>query len=313
MSEVATTGFRIIKPGFFSLVQDSGRFGYEHLGVTCGGAMDEMAASWANRLLDNPAGSALLEITAGGLEMQARTQTMVAITGGDLNLTINGEPQVPWRSVWVNTGDVLKFGYPRLGFRAYLAVQGGFQVDPVLDSVATVKRDGLGGLKGDGSPLAEDDLLACRFMPEEGISRQIPERFMPDYNGPVTLNIVPGYQQLKFSKQAWQQLLHQPFELDVRSDRMGARLQGQVIESPQLSMFSEGISYGAVQVPPDGQPIVMLNDRQTLGGYPKLGNILPLDCFALAQRQPGTEVRFAHMGLMTAQQQMRRYLRFFGL
>ncbi|MGX5913850.1 biotin-dependent carboxyltransferase family protein [Aliidiomarina sp. Khilg15.8] len=313
MSEAIATGFRVLKPGFFSLVQDAGRFGYEHLGVTCGGAMDEMSASWANRLLDNPSGSALLEVTAGGLELQARTQTMVAITGGDLNLTINGEPQVPWRSVWVDSGDVLKFGHPRLGFRAYLAVQGGFQIKPVLDSVATVKRDGLGGVHGDGQPLAEGDMLPCKFMPDEGISRQIPERFMPDYHGPLTLNIVPGYQQLEFSKEAWQQVLHQPFELDVRSDRMGARLLGDGIDSPQLNMFSEGISYGAVQVPPDGQPIVMLNDRQTLGGYPKLGNILPLDCFALAQRQPGTEVRFAHMGLMTAQQQMRRYLRFFGL
>ncbi|RUO25907.1 allophanate hydrolase [Aliidiomarina minuta] len=313
MSREAITGFRVVKPGFFSLLQDAGRSGYEHLGVTSGGAMDEMAASWANRLLDNPAGSTLIEITAGGLELEARTQTMLSVTGGDLNLTINDEPQAPWRSFWVSTGDRLRFARPRIGFRAYLAVQGGFQVPASLGSAATVKRDALGGLHQDGSALREDDFIAAGFLPEEQLPRQLPERFMPDYTGPVTLNIIPGYQQNEFSKEAWRQVLKQPFELDTRSDRMGARLLGDAIASPDLAMFSEGISYASVQVPPDGQPIVMLNDRQTLGGYPKLGNILPLDCYALAQRQPGTEVRFAHIGLMTAQQQMRRYLRFFGL
>lgn len=313
MSREATTGFRVVKPGFFSLLQDAGRFGYEHLGVTAGGAMDEMAASWANRLLDNPAGSTLIEITAGGLELEARTQTMMSVTGGDLNLTINDEPQAPWRSFWVSTGDRLRFAHPRIGFRAYLAVQGGFQVEPALGSSSTVKRDGLGGLHKDGSALREDDFIEAGFLPEEALPRQIPERFMPNYNGPLTLNIIPGYQQKEFTKAAWHQVLKQAFELDTRSDRMGARLLGDPVASPDLAMFSEGISYGSVQVPPDGQPIVMLNDRQTLGGYPKLGNILPLDCYALAQRQPGTEVRFAPMGLMTAQQQMRRYLRFFGL
>ena len=308
-----TTGFRVLKKGFFSLLQDPGRFGYEHLGVTNGGPMDAMAANWANRLLDNPASASVLEVTAGGLELEVRTNTMVAVTGGDLNLTLNGEPQIPWRSFWVTTGDKLRFAHPRLGFRAYIGVQGGFQVTPQLGSCATVKRDHLGGLHGDGEALQEGDFLPVAMLPEEGISRQIPQRFMPDYSGSLTLHLVPGYQQQSFSKEAWQQLVQQTFSLDQRSDRMGARMNGEAIPSPQLKMFSEPLSYGAVQVPADGQPIVMLNDRQTLGGYPKVGNILPLDGFSLAQRQPGTQIRFKPIGLMTAQQQMRRYLRFFGL
>ncbi|RUO31507.1 allophanate hydrolase [Aliidiomarina sedimenti] len=312
MSQSAT-GFQVIRKGFFSLVQDAGRFGYEHLGVTNGGPMDAMAASWANRLLDNSADASLIEVTAGGLELEVRTQTMIAVTGGDLNLTVNGKPQAPWRSFWVSTGDRLRFGTPRLGFRAYLGVQGGFQVPEVLGSMATVKRDKLGGVCGRGEALQDGDFLASGILPEEGIARQIPERFMPDYSGPLTLHIIPGYQQHAFSKSTWQQLMQQPFELDTRSDRMGARLSGSPLQSPTLGMYSEPLSYAAVQVPADGQPIIMLNDRQTLGGYPKLGNILPLDCFALAQRQPGTRIRFAPIGLMTAQQQMRRYLRFFGL
>ncbi|RUO28333.1 allophanate hydrolase [Aliidiomarina maris] len=312
MKEIAT-GFRVLKKGFFALVQDPGRFGYEHIGVTHGGPMDALAANWANRLLDNPASASVLEITAGGLELEARTNCMIALTGGDLNLTINGRPQVPWRSVWVCVGDKLKFGYPRLGFRAYLGVKGGFQVKPQLSSCATVPRDQLGGVHGNGEPLHEGDMLPVAMQHEEGIARQLPQRFMPDYSGALTIHIIPGYQQQKFSRSAWQQLLTQPFELDKRSDRMGARMQGEAITSPAIELLSEPLSYGAVQIPPDGQPIVMLNDRQTLGGYPKVGNILPLDGFALAQRQPGTRIYFKPIGLTTAQQQMRRYLRFFGL
>ncbi|MCC5878726.1 MAG: biotin-dependent carboxyltransferase [Idiomarina sp.] len=307
------TGFRVVRKGFFSLLQDPGRFGYEHIGVTNGGPMDAMAANWANRLLDNPASATVLEVTAGGLELEARTNTMISVTGGDLNLTVNGEPQVPWRSFWVTTGDKLRFAHPRLGFRAYIGVQGGFYVPQQLGSSATVKRDHLGGLHSNGEPLQDEDFLPASMLAEEGIARQIPQRFMPDYSGDLTLHLVPGYQQQAFSKAAWQQLVQQTYTLDKRSDRMGARLSGEAIESPQLGMFSEPLSYGAVQVPADGQPIVMLNDRQTLGGYPKVGNILPLDGFSLAQRQPGTKIQFKPIGLMTAQQQMRRYLRFFGL
>lgn len=312
MTELST-GFRVVRKGFFALIQDPGRFGYEHLGVTNGGPMDALAANWANRLLDNPSDASVLEVTAGGLELEVRTNTMIAVTGGDLNLTVNGEPQIPWRSFWVTTGDKLRFAHPRLGFRAYIGVQGGFKVTEQLGSCATVKRDQLGGLHGDGQPLQDGDFLPAVMLPTEGISRQIPQRFMPDYSGSLTLHLVPGYQQHQFGKDAWQHLLQQSFVLDTRSDRMGARLKGEAVSSPDLAMFSEPLSYGAVQIPPDGQPIVMLNDRQTLGGYPKVGNILPLDGYALAQRQPGTQIRFKPIGLMTAQQQMRRYLRFFGL
>lgn len=313
MSAQGKSGFKVIRPGFFSSLQDGGRREYEHLGVTSGGPMDAMAANWANRLLDNPAGSTVIEITAGGLELEVQTQTMVAVTGGDLNLTINDTPQVPWRSLWVRPGDCLRFASPRLGFRAYLAVQGGFQVKPVLNSTAAVMRDQLGGLQGNGKPLQEGDLLSVAAMTEEGVSRQLPQRFMPDYSGPLTLHLIPGYQQLHFSRSAWQQLLQPSFKLDTRSDRMGARVVGEAVQSPALELWSQAISYGAVQIPPDGQPIIMLNDRQTLGGYPVVGNILPLDLFNLAQRQPGTEIRFKVIGLTTAQQQMRRYLRFFSL
>lgn len=307
------TGFRVIKGGILSLVQDQGRYGYQHIGVTTGGPMDAMSANWANRLLDNSPDAPLLEITAGGLELESRTQTMVAVTGGDLNLTINGEPQAPWRSFWIKQGDRLKFGFPRYGFRAYLAVSGGFDIKPVLGSTATVMRDHLGGHRGDGSKLDDGDILECSHLQEEGISRQIPERYLPDFGSELVLQLIPGYQQEQFSKQAWSTFWKSEFTLSNDSNRQGARLEGPAIESPQNPMLSEGVCFGAVQVPHDGQPIIMLQDSQTLGGYPKLGALFPLDAFNLAQRAPGTKLRFRPVGLTTAQQQMRRYLRFFGL
>ncbi|TRW49540.1 biotin-dependent carboxyltransferase [Aliidiomarina halalkaliphila] len=307
------TGFRVLKGGILTLVQDTGRLGFQHLGVTRGGPLDARSAYWANRLLDNEPNAAVLEITAGGLEMEAQTQTMVAIAGGDLNLTINGEPQVPWRSFWVRQGDRLKFGTPRYGFRAYLAVSGGFLTEPVLGSRATVVRDRLGGVHGNGRPVQEDDYLPCKHLSEEGISRQIPQNYLPQLGKQITLHLLPGYQQQAFSKAAWKQVFQQEFTLSNDSNRMGARLTGEPIPVPDQEFLSEGVSYGAVQVPASGQPIIMLDDRQTLGGYPKLGNILPLDGFQLAQCAPGAKIRFKPIHLAEAQQQMRRYLRFFGL
>ncbi|RUO18465.1 allophanate hydrolase [Aliidiomarina iranensis] len=307
------TGFRVLKGGILSLLQDTGRLRYQHLGVTRGGPLDAKSASWANRLLDNDPDAALIEVTAGGLELESRTQIMVAVTGGDLNLTLNGEPQPPWRSFWVRQGDRLKFGTPRYGFRAYLAVSMGFQTQPVLASRATVQRDQLGGLDGNGGALKAGDELPCGHLPEEPISREIPMQYLPEISQDIVLNLIPGYQQQDFSKEAWQTLWHSTYSLSQNSNRMGARLEGPAIVTPNKSFLSEGVSYGAVQVPANGQPIIMLEDRQTLGGYPKLGNILPLDGFRLAQCMPGAKIRFKPMSLAEGQQQMRRYLRFFGL
>ncbi len=230
-----------------------------------------------------------------------------------MNLTVNGRPQVPWRSFWVKQGDVLKFGYPRYGFRAYIAVQGGFQVPHVLGSCATVTRNGLGGLQGKGSRLKPQDFIPCKSILQEGVGRQIPERYLPDLDSELILYVIPGYQQHDFSKASWQTFWDNEYELSSESDSMGARLKGAAIETPQGNLLSEAVCYGAIQVPGDGQPIILLQQRQTLGGYPKLGSILPLSGYALAQRPPGSKITFRPMGLTTAQQQMRRYLRFFGL
>lgn len=295
---------RVIKPGIMALPQDGGRQGVMHTGLTQGGPMDLHAWAWANRLLDNRYGASSLEITVGGLVLEAESDLMLALTGADLWARIDDIPLSPWQSFILCKSQRLAFGHPRHGLRAYLAVSGGFPIPG-----PTVPREHLGGLHGDGRPLAVGDLLPCTSSPLQQ-PRHVPARFLPDYRAPVALRLIPGAQHEGFSTQARETLFTQTWCLSPRNDRMGARLEGEPIEALQ-GLVSEGIALGAVQVPPDGQPIILLNDRQTLGGYPKLGSIHPLDLAALAQRMPGTVLTLRPCALDQAQAEMRRFLRFF--
>lgn len=295
---------RVIKPGILALPQDGGRRGVMHTGLTQGGPLDLHAWAWANRLLDNPWGAGTLEIHYGGLELEAEDDLWLALTGADLGARIDDTPLTPWQSFLLRRGQRLRFGTPQHGVRAYLAVAGGFVMDG-----PTVPREGLGGLHGDGRPLAIGDRLPC--IP--GLTRRprtVPSRFRPDDSAFLPLRLIPGAQFGTFGTEARARLFGKPWRLSPRSDRMGARLEGEPIAAPR-GLISEGIALGAVQVPPDGQPIILLNDRQTLGGYPKLGAIHPLDLAALAQRLPGTELRLRPCTLQEAQAEMRDWLRFF--
>lgn len=300
----------MIQPGVLSLIQDAGRFGRHNIGLTTGGPADPLAFRWANRLLGNEAGSAAIEITAGGLELEAETATRVVVTGAEVEFSINGQQRENWTCHRVQPGDTLGIGFATRGMRTYLAVAGGIDLPPMFGSVATVVREGIGGL--DGGPLASGDLLPCRADSLKLLQR-LPESARPRYSGAVELRLVPGYQQAYFdSHQQWR-LTHYDYEVSERCDRMGYRLVGAEITCALGGILSEGICYGAVQVPADGQPIVLLNDRQTIGGYPKIGSVLSLDAARLAQLGQGGKVRFsmispfaAHNELVLAEQRFDR-------
>ncbi|MEO1751197.1 biotin-dependent carboxyltransferase family protein [Thiofaba sp. EF100] len=295
---------RVLKPGILALPQDGGRRGLMHTGLTQGGPLDLHAWAWANRLLDNPWGAGTIEIHYGGLELQAEADVWLALTGADLEARIDSTPLAPWQSFLLRRGQHLRFGRARHGLRAYLAVAGGFAVHG-----PTVPREGLGGLHGDGRPLAAGDRLPCLaglVRPR----RSVPPRLQPDYHAPLSLRLIPGSQFASFPSATRARLFDQTWHLSPRSDRMGARLEGAPLDAPQ-GLISEGMALGAVQVPPDGQPIILLNDRQTLGGYPKLGAIHPLDLAALAQRLPGTALHLRALTLREAQAEMRTFLSFF--
>tara|TARA_B100000780_G_scaffold267668_1_gene224954 strand:- start:1744 stop:2706 length:963 start_codon:yes stop_codon:yes gene_type:complete len=298
--------FKVLQPGLLSLLQDLGRFGQHAIGLTSGGPLDTEAFLWANRILHNSANACAIEVSFGGLQLQAKTDTYLCVTGANLGLSINGIDKALWTSHKIVNGDDIKLSYSSQGCRSYLAVAGGFQVIPSFGSTATVVREKIGGLKG--AKLATNDSLACVRTPH--LARQaLAEADWPLY-GPqdnssnqtyTRLRLLPSYQHQQFDSATRARFFHGQYSVTDRSDRMGMRLEGPAVACPSSQMLSEGICLGAVQVPADGQPIVLLNDRQTIGGYPKIGAVMASDTACLAQLRPGDKVVFKAVDLYQAQ------------
>ena len=291
------------------LLQDAGRFGVRHLGVTQGGAADWVSMSWANKLLGNSLDAAVIEVTLGGLTLLAEQDCCLALAGADLGAMLDSRPLAPWRSFFMRKGERLCFTQPILGARAYLAAPGGFDAPPVLGSCATVVREELGGLDGMGKALAKGDQLS--YAGSAFVLHALPDHLIPDLNLNSPLDVVLGAQIGQFSGLSLFDAFNSEWTLDSRADRMGIRLLGPELVYLGAPLISEGIPLGAIQVPPDGQPIVLLNDRQTIGGYPRLGALTPLSLARLAQRLPGVPVRLKPIVQTTAHQQHVAYVQRF--
>lgn len=296
------------RSGALATLQDGGRFGVRHLGVTQGGALDWMAQGWANWLLGNPPAAATVEITLGNFSLLAEADVWLALTGADLGATLDGDALLPGRSFLLHEGQRLAFDYPVRGARAYLATPGGFAAPSVLGSCASVRREGLGGLHGDGLPLQAGDRLDANGG-ESPVERRLPAGH--GLQAATTVTLLPtvlGAQYAEFGGRSLFDAFNSTWQLDARADRMGVRLLGLKLRGADRSMISEGIALGAIQVPPDGQPIVLLNDRQTIGGYPRLGALTPEAVARLAQCLPGEQVQLQVIGLEAAQRRHRELL-----
>jgi biotin-dependent carboxylase-like uncharacterized protein len=292
------------------LLQDAGRFGVRHLGVTQGGGLDWRSMSWANWLLGNGLDAPVIEITLGGFTVVAEDDCVLALAGADLGALVDGEALAPWRSFRLNKGQRLQFTQPLLGARAYLAAPGGFDAPKVLGSSATVVREELGGLDGLGRALAKGASLSYSGSALL-LLRELPLEHVPNFKLDAPLDLVLGAQIGEFSGQSLFDAFNNAWTLDSRADRMGIRLLGTALQYQGKPMISEGIPLGAVQVPPDGQPIVLLNDRQTIGGYPRLGALTPLALARLAQCLPGATVRLKPVVQEVAHREQVEYLRRF--
>lgn len=285
-------GARVEHPGWGTTVQDMGRQGVLRFGLTTGGATDPYALRWANHLLQNPPEAAALEILPGGFTLRLLADCQLALTGADLQATCNERPLQTWSSGWFRAGSVLQWGTARSGLRAYLAVTGGWQTPLCFGSRSTVVREGLGGI--DGRHLKRgDELSMCVHEPQH--SRTVAPRWQPNYAQPLTLRYVAGYQFEGFSKAALHAFHHAHFHVSPQSNRMGVRLLGPRLALPELASRSEPMALGTIQISGAGQPIVLLQERQTMGGYLKLGSVCYADCAALAQRAPGSLVSFKPM------------------
>ena len=294
---------KVESTGPLALIVDGGRFGVRHLGVTQGGAMDWVSLGWANWLLGNAFDAAGIEIMVGGLRLVAEADITLALAGADLDAHVDDAPlsaSAPGSRFTLKRGQRLSFGSPKRGLRAYLALPGGVAGEPLLGSLASTVREGLGGLDGQGKPLMKDDVLqpvlSSDAVPPEPSSTGSPQaeaEIVTTAADAVTLDLVTGAQIATFSGISLYRAFNEPWSVDQRADRMGIRLTGPELGCSMKGMISEGIPLGAVQVPPDGQPIILMNDRQTIGGYPRLGALTPLACARLAQSLPGTKVRLA--------------------
>ena len=305
-------GLRVIKPGPLSLIQDLGRFGYAQIGITQGGPLDEYAYSWSNYLLGNKVNQPCIEITLGQAGFEIQQDGQFALCGADLNAQLDGSPLKNWCTFIALKGQVITFGLPNNGLRCYLAVKGGFLLKPQLGSCASVERDQLGGITS-GQPLQKDDIIDYREISlQHHRVQQLSFRFQPDYNLPITLRVIEGYQRKAFTHHSITQFYAQEFEISTKINRMGYRLKGDSIDVPDIDMLSEGIALGAIQVPPSGEPIILFNDRQTVGGYPKIGCVSRIDLPHLAQAKPGQKVRFVKGNLQELQSDWIQWAQYFG-
>ena len=284
------SGFKVIQPGLLTLIQDAGRYGHHRIGLTTGGPLDANAFKWANRLLGNPLDSSMLEVSIGGLVLEAEVNTYMVVTGAEMPLKINGQEQDRWHAHRVQPGDRIELGFSTQGARAYLAVSGGFQVADSFGSSATVTREGIGGL-ANGNKLQQGDHLPCSEKTTSKAFR-LPENHRPEYSDNISLRVITGYQQQVFSDADKRMFFSSEYQVTDRADRMGYRLAGPEVKPSINGILSEGICHGAIQIPADGQPIVLLNDRQTIGGYPKIGSMISLDTARISQLLPGAKVHF---------------------
>jgi antagonist of KipI len=310
---------QVLRPGLLTTVQDAGRFGLQSRGIGPGGAMDPLALRLANLLVGNAPAAAGLELTLTGPALRFDADALIAITGAALSPAIDGAPAPSGHAILARAGTTLTFGECTAGCRAYLAVAGGIDVPMVLGSRATNLRAHFGGVEGralrPGDPLSigAPSRDAAQLMARLGKAgrRWIADHagFSRDLTGTTSLDaplrLLPGAETDRLSVESRRVMLDTTFRVSTRSDRMGYRLEGAVLEVALAGdVTSEGVTWGTVQLPPDGQPIILLADRQTTGGYPVIGHVTAVDIPVIAQRKPGDQLRFVTTTLAAAQHEL---------
>lgn len=294
-------GLYVKQSGFFTTIQDLGRFGFQDRGFSVSGAMDTESLKLANLLVDNPEGEAGLELTmTGGTYVFTCTQ-MIAITGADMQPKRNQQPVSMYQALLFKAGDELSFGCAVKGLRTYLSVAGGFHVPLVLNSKATDIKAGVGGYlgrklkNGDEISFADPKVYLPNFL-----SRRI-EAPANRFERSI-IRVVLGAQQEEFTKEGIYIFFHEVYTITNDSDRMGYRLEGsRVRHQAGADILSDGIAFGAIQIPSNGRPMIMLADRQTTGGYTKIGAVISVDIPLLVQKRPGDEITFQKVELLEAQ------------
>lgn len=306
----------IRQAGILTTVQDLGRLGWQHLGVPVGGVMDAVAHRIANLCVGNADDDATLECTLGAVAVQFEAPSLVALAGRDITASLDGAAVPAWRPILVKRGALLVI---HTGCRTTIAVAGGIRVPIVLDARSTVLRAGFGGFEGRvlrrddrlaiGDPASLGGAIAARLDAENRVIGDFSAGWSlrPDYSATPTVRMIEGPEHRSLTDASRHALRDATFRIAPDSDRMGFRLTGQTLElSSALEMLSSGVTAGTIQLPPGGAPIVLMSDRQTTGGYPRLGDVITVDLPLLAQLRPGDAVRFQLTDLDAAHELYRK-------
>lgn len=283
---------KVIQPGLLTTIQDNGRFGYLAFGLPRAGYMDRYAAGLANILSGNPQDTAVLEMTLSGGVYEFSKPCRIAICGAEMSPVINSVPVDMWTTIDVPGGGILEMGYARRGCRTYLAIAGGFEVPVVMGSMSTYIRAGVGGCHG--RALKANDEINFRYSECIGHKRIIlPVALRPLYEDTVALRVLLGPQDDFFTDEGLETLFNSEYIVSDDADRMGYRMEGPAIRhKTKADIVSDALCVGAIQVPGNGKPIVMMVDCGTTGGYTKIGTVIGPDITKLAQAKPHDKVRF---------------------
>jgi antagonist of KipI len=290
--------FKVIKPGLQTTVQDLGRFGFREYGVSPSGAMDSYSLQMGNLLVGNGLGEAALEAPLIAPVLLALHDVSIAISGGNFTPKINNQEVPLWKCTVIKKGQILSFGRVKEGANTYISVAGGIQVPHVLNSKSTYLTGEFGGL--DGRALKEGDIL--HGNPCVRRNRFLHTKFIPEYTNPLTVRIIAGPHKDKFTPLGFETFLTGEYIISPQSNRMGFQLSGPKIEhSSTADIISDAIPLGGIQVPSSGQPIILMAEHQTTGGYSRIGTVISIDIPLLAQARPGTRIRFKEISLHSAQ------------
>jgi len=290
---------QVQSPGLLTTVQDLGREGFGPIGVSPSGAADPIALRLGNQLVGNAEGAAALEMTLTGGTFLFPEGAIVALTGSDFGATLDGAAVDLWSSIEVRQGQTLSLGPTRSGARCYLCLRGGIAVTPFLGSASTHVLIGLGGFEG--RPLRKGDVLQIGPAAGSFRKRSIAPQAVQRFSLRNVLRFTTGPQTDWFRESSLRSFGEATYRVGEQSDRMGLRLKGSpVVQIPGRQMITEGVSLGAIQVPPSGLPIILFVDQQTTGGYPKIGNVTAADLHRVGQLRPRDEIRFEQVTLETA-------------
>lgn len=296
---------KVEKSGMMTTVQDQGRRGFQQFGISESGAMDPWALRWANFLVGNEENAAGIEVTLMGPQLLFEQDAVIAVGGADLSVKLDQTPIPRWTSIHVRAGQRLSFGKPRFGVRAYVAVQGGIDVPVALGSRATFIKAKLGGFRG--RELRNGDVLPVGECKTQVLRRRLHPALLPDYDLDEPLRVIPGPDLEMFSEEALSTFFGEVYSLTNEVDRMGYRLNGPPLPlASNSSMLSDAVAMGTIQIPSSGFPLLLLADRQTSGGYARIGTVIHEDLPKTAQLGPHAAVSFSRVTLEEAQQLRRK-------